>query len=254
MTLLHSARAGIYGSVALTPPEPLGPFDSPGTPAPGVAKDLASVTSNAVTAAVGDRIVALFAQTRGSGSSTTSPLRSLSSISGNGDFAGLDFDIATEVVAAHSQTFDSSTSGVRASIATLIVPADKAGTGTFTLTWSGTAWASLLQAFALPPSSLVASVAAGAEQSVSTIALATAETLEANDLVFSVASQLESAAITIPTGFTSAADYSNAAHNRIRSGWKNGTLASPFTWSGLYTAGSGVPKAAAAAIFRRSEI
>ena len=251
MTLLHSARAGIYGSVALTPPAPLGPFTAPGTPAPGQAALLATVTSNTITTTVGDRVVLLFSHTRGSTTSATSSLRSLSSIVGTGDFLGLSFDLATEVIASQSQTLDANVSGARATIASLIVPTGFAGTGAFTVTWSGIAWSTLAQAFALPPSSLVASLNGGAADATVSIALATAEVLEANDLIFSVCALLEDDAFTVPSGFTEAANYSNNNNNRAKTAWKNGTLTSPFTWAALSAV---APAAAAGAIFRRSVI
>jgi hypothetical protein len=253
MTLFPSTRAGIYGAAApLVPPVVLGPFDDPGTPTPGTQGTVVdSVTSNTVTAGVGDRIVLLFSHTRGTVGNPIYGLRSLSSIVGTGDFAGLNFNIATQVIASHAQVVDGNVSGARASIASLIVPSGLAGFGAFTVTWSGTAWTQVAQAFVLPPSSVVDAVAAGATNAGTSVALATSETLETDDLVFSILAHLEDDAFTVPSGFTQAANFSSNTNNRTKTAWKNGTLTSPFTWTGLSNV---APAAAAAAIFRRSAI
>jgi hypothetical protein len=138
--------------------------------------------------------------------------------------------------------------GIEVHIATAILPA---GTGTFAPTYSGTVWSQIVAAYVLPPCSVVDAAVDSALSADTDIVLTTAETVEAEDLAFSILAQLSDTAISVPASWTSAVDFSGVSHHRHRLAWRNGSLPSPTlaTWSGL----SGtVPQAAAAAVFRRT--
>lgn len=253
MTLLcGDVLAAVLGTSAPPPPPPdPDPFDDPGTPTPGflaAANTYSSNTTNSVTAVVGGRIVILFTQQRGSDGTPLAP-RTLVDIVGTGDFAGLSLNGGQITLAAvHTQILTGTPAGVRASIATLVVPEGYDGTGAFTISWNAATWTSLAQAWALPACSVVDVWAGGAVEANTTLPLSTAEELQAEDMAFSVCVQSVGNSFTVPTGFTSAAN-SSQSNDRHRTAWRNGGVASPITWTGLY---NGRPKAAAAIVLRRT--
>lgn len=248
MSLDPSEWAGVYsgGAAAPTPD----PFSSPGTPTPGTVGAVGAVTSNAlVGASAGDKLLMLVGHFRGSISSPTSALRSVTEIVGTADYSTLSLTGATIMLeTSHRQRFDANPSGagveVLAYMATL-----PAGDGDFDVTFSGTVFGAIAQAWVLPACTVVDTVAGGATNAQTSIALTTGATLGANDLAFSAMAHQYNTGLAVPSGYTEAANYTSSTNDRFMHAWKNGTLSATTTWASLR---NDVPAAALKIILRRT--
>ena len=221
-------------------------FDDPAAVTAGFeAGTPTSVTSNTVSLVTGQRALLLFSQIRGNAASPSTN-RTVSTLAGTGDFTGIalgDWTIHEELV----QRDDADQGGVGAYIATWV--STITGTGAFTLTWSGSVWATLNEAHVLPACDVIDSDSIGGNNAAVSVAPTFAATPAAGALIFSVAVQRADTAFGVPTGFTASANASGAIHNRHRTAWRNGGAAAATTWSGM---DGSHPIVAAAAQFRRT--
>lgn len=204
-----------------------------------------SVTSNSITVTAGQRVIFLFHQMRGS-SSSPGALRSISSLAGTGDFAGIGIGDMTERQ-AKTQRDDADQGGVAVYIYDWV--ASVSGTGTFVLTWGGSVWATLLEAHVRPACSVVASVSGGADDAGTSIALDLGTTPNANDMAFSICAVRDDDDESPPSGFTEISNRTGGTTNRVFSAYDLGSVAQSNTWSGL---NSSHPAAAAAILLRRT--
>lgn len=205
-------------------------FDNPASVTAGSESGTpTTVTSNEITVAAGQRVVLRFTQQRGS-SGSPGDNRTLASITGTDDFAGIDDGDMT----AHEgavQRDDANQGGVGVYIYSWQASLD--GTGSFTVAWSGSVWATMCEATVLPPCEVIDSAIAGGNNAATSAAPALAGTPDANDLVLSVCAVRADTAFNVPTNFTGETNFSGASTNRQQTAYDNGGAAQTTTWSGL---------------------
>lgn len=205
-------------------------FDNPASVTAGSESGTpTTVTSNSVTVVAGQRVVLRFSQQRGS-AGTPSDNRTLSSIAGTGDFAAIDDGDMT----AHEgavQRDDANEGGVGVYIYSWVATLD--GTGSFTVTWSGSVWNTICEATVLPPCSVVDSAIATGNNAATSVAPALAGSPNANDLVLSICNVRSDAAYSVPSGFTGETNFGPASTGRAQTAYDNGSAAQTTTWSGL---------------------
>jgi hypothetical protein len=206
------------------------PFANPSAVTPGFeAGTPTSVVSNEVTTAIGDRVILMFSQIRGS-AGTPSVNQTVSAIDGNDDFTPVDETDFT-AHAALVQRDDADEGGVGVYIYSWV--ATIAGTGTFRVTWSGSVWGTLAEAQVVPQCAVIDAKSAGANDAATSVATTFDATPQSADLIFSIAQQRLNAAFSSPTSFTDLSNESGATNHRVRTAYRNGGAGATTTWSGM---------------------
>lgn len=205
-------------------------FDNPDSVTAGMETGTpTTVISNSVTVTAGQRVVLRFSQQRGS-SGTPSANRTLSSITGTGDFSAIDQDDMT----AHEgavQRDDADKGGVGVYIYSWV--ATVSGTGSFTVAWSGSVWNTICEATVLPPCEVIDSAIATGNNAATSAAPTLNNTPNANDLVLSICNVRHDAAYSVPSGFTGQTNYGPNTSGRVQTAYDNGGASDVTTWSGL---------------------